>query len=69
MFVDQPLEIKTSVVNIKIKKSCGKDNHGHWHCVNCNKNMINNFGAFQHNDEFPKHKIVWFCGDHGFETI
>lgn len=69
MFVEKEMEIRDQAKWVKIKPSCGKDNYGHWWCVECCKVAgYNNFGAMSHDSSYPKHHIVWHCGEHGFET-
>ncbi len=68
MFQQKPLEINNRAVSIKIEADCGEDVLGRWHCIECNQTFENNFGALAHDKQFSKHKIVWWCGRHGFEV-
>lgn len=68
MFVDKPFKEATRSHSIDVTKSCGKDHNGYWWCVDCAEGLRNNFEALTHDKEHPKHRIVWHCGQHGFET-
>ena len=65
MFVSKPLN--GGKVN-EVKKSCGKNKDGRWYCISCDTSLRTNLAAQSHDNIHKKHKIVWDCDEHGFET-
>ena len=65
MFVTKPMD--KGGAN-EVKKNCRNESDGRWYCINCEGSFRRLEAAEMHNELNPRHKIVWDCDEHGFET-
>ncbi len=50
-----------------VAEPCDSNTFGYWYCDTCRKSEPHNMGIQHHAQQ--GHRLVWFCHEHGPETV